>query len=431
MKIACLTASSLGGAQKAAWLYAHGLAAQGHEVTVVSSPGPLTPNFSSGPISVLYCNSDSEWEDFLLSGWADVVHHHVPGYYQPQLIYRLLDRLPRRPFRLIETNVFGWLTNPEADRHTDFRMFISMANGAQAFRRSGISDISPYLKNHTALYYPVPPAPALDPQRREEIRAGLGVGKEEVLAVRFGRPDPRKWGDWECRAFALAKRTAPNLRFLMVEPPEGLRRRINAGEFGSGMICRDMIASQVDISEINQAADLGLHASRFGESFGYTIAEAMAAGLPVISRTTPWGDNAQVELIQHGESGLICNSVEGLGQALADLATCSENRLKMGQKARSRILQLASPDTEAAILSEICLGNTGQGSLLQERNADFARFFSEFPELEKVCVERVRGHVNFKSKCMANLEATWWLAKARIRFYRAAWRTRMGLPAYK
>jgi glycosyltransferase involved in cell wall biosynthesis len=417
--------------RKAAWLYAAGLARLGHEVRVITSPGPMTSNFQDQGYKILLCNEESDIKHLLLSGWPEVVHHHVPGYYHRSIVYEAIKQYGRKPFRLLETNVFGWLTHPDSERYADYRMFISKASGAQAFLRGRIQSPQPYMSSHTVLYYPVPEPPLLTNENRHKIRKSLGISDAEVLAVRFGRPDARKWGDWECKAFAMAKKATPKLRFLMIEPPPDIKQRVDSGEFGEGILYRDMIASQEEIAQINQAADLGLHASRFGESFGYTIAEAMAAGLPVVTRTTPWGDNAQVELIEHGLSGFICDSVEGIAAAVAEIAHSSSLRSKMGAHAQKRILALASPDHEAALLSEICLGKTGPGSLVHHRNIEFADFCLQFPALEKRYYEHDRGYVDLKTHACASLENAWWIMKSKIRYYRAALRTSMGLPAYK
>lgn len=430
MRIACVLGSGLGGAQKAAWLYAEGLAHFGHDVNVITSPGPMATNFKAHGYNVFLCHDESDVKKHLLSGWPEVVHHHVPGYFQRSIVYEILKQHGRKPFRLLETNVFGWLTHPESDIYADYRMFISMASGAQAFRRSGIRLVQPYLQNHTVLYYPVPGTSVTSPDERSQVRKNLGICDDEILAVRFGRPDARKWGDWECKAFAIAKKANPKLRFLMIEPPPEIKQRVVSGEFGEGIFYRDMIASQEKIAEINQAADIGLHASRFGESFGYTIAEAMAAGLPVVSRTTPWGDNAQVELIQHNVSGFICNSVQGIADAVVKIANSSSLRANMGAIARKKILSFASPDSEAALLSEICLGNISPGSLVHQRNLKFAEFCLQFPALEKRYYERDHGYVSLTAHARATLENTWCLMRSKMRYYRAYIRTRMGLPAY-
>jgi hypothetical protein len=62
-----------------------------------------------------------------------------------------------------------------------------------------------------------------------------------------------------------------------------------------------------------------LHYARYGESFGYAIAEAALARLPVVVQATPWGDNAQAELIRDGETGFMVSDSGGARRALARL----------------------------------------------------------------------------------------------------------------
>jgi hypothetical protein len=63
-----------------------------------------------------------------------------------------------------------------------------------------------------------------------------------------------------------------------------------------------------------------LHYARYGESFGYALAEAALAGLPVIALSTPWGDNAQAELIGNGRTGFLVNDYPSARRALARLS---------------------------------------------------------------------------------------------------------------
>jgi hypothetical protein len=67
------------------------------------------------------------------------------------------------------------------------------------------------------------------------------------------------------------------------------------------------------------ASDVMIHYARYGESFGYAIAEAALAGLPVIAQATPWGDNAQAELIRDGQTGFIVDDYAGLRSAVRRL----------------------------------------------------------------------------------------------------------------
>ena len=78
--------------------------------------------------------------------------------------------------------------------------------------------------------------------------------------------------------------------------------------------------------KIPNSIDILAHSSLIGESFGCTIAEAMSQGKPVIVNSTPYFDNAQIELVDHNKNGYIANNPEAYANAVYDLM---ENRSKL------------------------------------------------------------------------------------------------------
>jgi hypothetical protein len=211
--------------------------------------------------------------------------------------------------------------------------------------------------------------------------------------VRIGRASA-KWKSWECEAFARARKETASLRLLVMEPPAALFRAIEAGRHGSGILARSETTDFEWLQTLYGAADLMVHASSGGESFGYTIAEAMAAGLPVIVRTTPWGDSAQVELVQNGATGFVCASVGEMARRWVDLANNPTLRSQMGHAAKTRIQQLASTSRETDMLEAVIMKVlTGEVSpLLTQRTADILAFAKSFRKLEWATSERAWEH---------------------------------------
>lgn len=432
MRISCHSGSSLGGSQKAAWSYALGLASLGHEVAMVTDGGPISYNFDStrNPnFKVVQVSNQRELEDFLYSGWSEIAHIHVPGYAIENPIYNIIERRGQRPFKVIETNVFGRLKDPRANQHTDARLFISMASGAQAFKRSRIRRLSDLTIPHSVVYYPVDVPPRIGETERRLVREELGVGDNDILVVRTGRPDARKWGTWETAAFAAARKKNPHLFFLQMQPPDRLRHEIETGRWGPGFLCLDMDKSQERIGKLCQSADLMLHAARFGESFGYSIAEGMAAGLPIVTLSTPWGDNAQVELVKQGETGFVCSTVQGLVRAVLLLSSNEFLRRSIGDSSRRRIQWLANPRREFHFLSDFCTHN-GEEVERSQRTRAFKNFMADFPSLERNVFENCSGF-SWIARAWGQLEAGVRQARANISDNKADIRTFWGYSAYK
>ena len=94
-----------------------------------------------------------------------------------------------------------------------------------------------------------------------------------------------------------------------------------------------------------------LSLTRVPESFGRTIAEAMAARRPVIA----YGWGAARDLIQHGQTGFLIPPL-GLPGALAHLETLADHPdlvAEMGRNGRERAQRLFSSEIFAAELNGI------------------------------------------------------------------------------
>ncbi|HUB67341.1 MAG TPA: glycosyltransferase family 4 protein [Candidatus Methylacidiphilales bacterium] len=389
--VAVWAGNSIGGTEKAAGLLAVELARRGHHPVYLSSPGPRDAALAQGNVPrITPPDNASALAEFLKAGQIDIIHQYVPGYPHASPIYEALRLLGGERPRLIETNIFGRLEDPQSEDWIDFRCFISCASAVQAFQRSRRSLNAGTLIKNTVLYFPTALLDDAARQRpqRDEIRRELGLQPHEILVLRFGRPG-HKWNRDEVDVFQQARRRNPSLRILLMEPSEDIWREIEAGQWGDGIILRRALSDFDRLAAIYSAGDLMLHMSDWGESFGYTIAEAMQYGLPVITRSTPWCDNAQVELVEHGVTGYVCNSRAGAAEGILRLATDSSLRRELGAASAARIDSLSNISREADLLEEI-LAHAVSGQPLREvirRNQELLRFQATFAAREKRILE--------------------------------------------
>jgi glycosyltransferase involved in cell wall biosynthesis len=391
MRVAVWAANTIGGTEKAAALFAAGLARRGFHVDFLGPKGPQAGMLEKAGIPMLgIVACKASLKRYFEEARPDIVHQHVPGYPISNPLYEICDELGGKAPALIETNVFGHFADPRADQWVRFRLFISLSCAVKAFKRGRRPLDAPALNQATVACYPLPPRTlTFTADDRREFRRTLGVGDNDVLAVRVGQRSlpgqaGNKWKRWECEAFARARRAAPHLRFFIMEPPSDIWRDIEAGRYGQGIILHRNTSDFAWLSRLYSAADCMVHASSYGESFGYTIAEAMEAGLPVIVRTTPWGDNAQVELVQGGETGFVCASVGEMSRRLRDLAMDSGLRRRMGEAAVKRIQSKTNLERELDVLEGVIeTVSTGKrGVALQQRAEELLRFASDFPARE-------------------------------------------------
>lgn len=401
-----LNSLSLGGTEKAACQWARLLQQRGHKVSAVAlEDGPRRADLEQAGIS-LHIPQDRNNPNSIagLLQSSDVIHAHAPGFpHQGDILGQALRLLPRN-IPVVQTNIFGQLRNTAEDGWTHFRLFISWTSCVQAARRAGRPLDLEFFRHQSVAVYPVedpfgimtndelqmtdgraqiPDMKSEHTRHAEAFRKMLGLGKEHVLFGRFSRPEPNKWTPLVLDAFLAAYRNNPNIRLLLREPPPAVAHHLissglatwfpscnetygttnqeqgtrndepgtkNQPQTQPSVIrhspCIILLRATPDpvkltISQL--ACDIVLHTSSIGESFGYGLAEPMALGKPVITNSVPWHDQAQIELVQHGECGLIASTVPSMKAAILRMAECAELRVRWGESSRKRVLQIADP----------------------------------------------------------------------------------------
>ena len=90
-----------------------------------------------------------------------------------------------------------------------------------------------------------------------------------------------------------------------------------------------------DVPSLLNASDVAVVPSRWGEAFGFTVIEAMAAGLPVIATSV----GGIPEIIDHEKTGLLVHKAEPdeISDALIRLYNDEELRFSIGKQACQRV----------------------------------------------------------------------------------------------
>ncbi|MET0359799.1 MAG: glycosyltransferase family 4 protein, partial [Pararhizobium sp.] len=146
---------------------------------------------------------------------------------------------------------------------------------------------------------------AFDPSKRAAMRAKLGFSDRHIVVGWVGRLDPKKNVEQVIEAAALLKAENDDVRFVIVGGPDAfmpdyavaLRQR--AAALGLSEVLQ-FLGDRKEIADLLQAFDIFVWLSR-GEGMPHVIAEAGAAGLPVIA--TP--DNGALQQIEDGITGLV------------------------------------------------------------------------------------------------------------------------------
>lgn len=339
-----LNGLGLGGTEKAACRWAHGLMERGHEVSVLALlDGPRRMQLEEDriPTTIVVPNGEAI-ADLLRRERPDVIHAHVPGNrHIGETLGDALARLPKIP--VVQTNIFGRLENPLEDRWTDFRLYISWTSCVQAARRAGIPLTPDFFRRASVAVYPLDPRDGPAPSAVEEFRRAIGVSGAEVLFGRLSRPEPNKWIDLPVDAFRFARRSNQGMKLLLREPPVAVARELLSAPDKDAFVILPATSDQCQLELTISSLDAVLHTSSIGESFGYGIAEPMNFGKPIIVNSTPWGDQAQIELVQPGMCGLLASTSRSVAKAMTLLASDPRLRAKLGEQGRKHIRRLADP----------------------------------------------------------------------------------------
>jgi glycosyltransferase involved in cell wall biosynthesis len=346
---------SLGGTEKAACRWARGLQERGHEISVISlQDGPRQAELERYKIPLrIIPASPKAIANALAEISPDIIHAHAPGF--PHVGDVLGGALKPSPQKIpvVQTNIFGKLQHPLEDEWTDFRLFISWTSCVQAARRSFRKLDESFFRRHSVAVYPLDPLDVSPGADVAAFRERLGIGADEVLFGRLSRPEPNKWTPLALEAFRRAARRNSKIKLLLREPPPAvaaaLRQSPDAGRF----IILPATSDAGELRRTLSALDVVLHTSSIGESFGYGIAEPMNLGKPVITHSTPWSDQAQIELVRPGECGFVAGTSAAMAEAMLRLADDAGLRQQMGGRAREHIRALADPDVSVTRLEAV------------------------------------------------------------------------------
>ena len=353
----CVQGLGLGGTEKTACLLARGLLRSGRFETALWCPqdGPRAAALrESGVPLFLGGNVGSVMQHFA----PQIAHLHRAGWPQPDFMrsvragLRFLPDGARLP-RIVETNVFGRHDPSPGGKLIDCTLFVSHFC-AQRF--AAVENRQVAMPRYGVLYNPVDTdfigQRCCAPERRDYERPVLG---------RISRPDKGKWSHFALDMLPHLARMRPDFRFHVVGGIPEAEDVARAHGLEAQVRFLAPVHNEGELAAFLDDLSVLAHANDTGESFGLVIAEAMAAGLPVVTHPCAGlKDNAQLELVEHGVTGLVADTAEDYASAVAWLFSHPEEARRMGRAGREKAGRLYAVDVVvrqleavyAALLSE-------------------------------------------------------------------------------
>jgi glycosyltransferase involved in cell wall biosynthesis len=170
--------------------------------------------------------------------------------------------------------------------------------------------------------------------QRDAARRELGVGKDDLLVLFLARVEAQKRPLDAIRAFRRVATTIPNAKMAIVgrgDLEEECRRLAIQFDLSDRI---SIAGYRTDTADLMRAGDVYLLPTEF-ESFGMTVAEAMAAGTPVVtSRIAPLVG----EIIPEDCAIFVgIGDIQGLSDAIIRLLETPSLRGAMAERARSYV----------------------------------------------------------------------------------------------
>jgi len=328
----------LGGTEKALETHALHLARQRIEMGAVAAleDGPRRAPLEAAGIGVECAHGDRGRLAELFDG-ADVVHVIRAGVAEP--LVPEACRTAGVPV-LVESNVFGALDASADERSIDCHLFVGKMCALRYRRRLGL-DGPAFHERHRVSHWPVDieRLRALAPSP-EDAKRELGLDPDRPVVARIGRASDQKWRNLLVDLVPPLLELAPEAQVLFVgATPAKLRRLQRAGVL-ERVHLRPPTADEELLACLYAACDVFVTAAEIGESYSVAIEEAMTLGIPVVTSSTPWVDNGQIEQVDEGRTGHVAGHPVVMAEAIASLTADKAKRDAFGAAARAKAERL-------------------------------------------------------------------------------------------
>lgn len=285
----------------------------------------------------------SDLLDVLQKFQPHIVHIHRAGWPEPELLTPI--KRARTPI-VIETNVFGRHDPSPSASIIDTTLFVSRF----CFDRfAATNDIPTSRPRYDYLYNPVD-TDFFGHNARDDRDFSIPA------AGRISRADPGKWSGLALEFLPYVVRDIPDFRYHIIGCIPKARNYIEDNGLADNVVLYNPVETDAEICTFLDQVSVLAHANDTGESFGLVIAEAMACGLPVITHPSEGlKDNAQLELVDDGVTGLVASNAEEYANALKYLFSHLQEARRMGLAGKEKARRLYRMQTVTRQLETLYL----------------------------------------------------------------------------
>jgi len=203
-------------------------------------------------------------------------------------------------------------------------------------------------------------SPALAPEARRALRAGLGAADDDVVLAIVARLTERKGHRFLFAALQAIAREEPERRWRLWVVGDGEEReQLGAQAEALGLAGRiSFLGHRDDVREVIHACDLMVLPSLL-ETQPFVLTEAMASARPIVT-TAIYGIP---EIVADGVTGCLVppGEVPPLTRAVARLMAEPETRRRMGEAGRRRYEERFTVEMVAARTYGVIAGASGNG----------------------------------------------------------------------
>lgn len=153
----------------------------------------------------------------------------------------------------------------------------------------------------------------------------------------------------------------PDAQVLLVGVTAGRRRQLRRRNVLDRVCIREPAADPRLLATYYAACDVFVSAAEIGESWSVAIGEAMALGIPVVTCSTPWTDNGQIEQVEEGVTGHVAGHPRMFAEACAALLDDPKRARAMGQIGAARIEEDADARLVTRQLERLYRGLVSEG----------------------------------------------------------------------